>query len=43
MSIGPICGAWKGKYPSKHDAISDDMFWKDRVKSEVQSEKDYDS
>ena len=41
MSLGPLCAAWKGKYPTKMNPVHDDSFWKDRVKHEVSRAKDY--
>ncbi len=41
MADTPSCKAWRGKYPVVLDPVSDDMFWKARVKYEQREEIAY--
>ena len=40
MADTPSCKAWRGKYPVVLDPVSDDMFWKARVKYEQREGED---
>jgi hypothetical protein len=41
MCTTPLCKAWKGKYPVIMDPVSDDLFWRDRVRYETREEMRY--